>query len=494
MAEIVVSAAPGDEARAAAMAEALAALGFEAALTPGDAEAPKAIEEAKCVLALWSPSAATAPMLAVQATLAMQGAKLVCAEFADDCVPALFQSAPTTNLAVRDRLAFKERFEALVEQIEKLTPTEGDGDALPEALIKARSALNNGAEEPQPPQERKPFQWKGLAGVAAMVAVLFALGVGASRLVSFLRDQPMLVAHTPSAAAAEAIPVGPARAAATVQRASVAGYGLTEADLERLSWRDAAAKIRPGQAERIKADAQNGDAFAQTVACIGHMAGAQGFLPSPTAASEYCNDASGQNQRAALYLSWVLRRTTPHAAIDEGTARDRLAEAARRGLTVAQVDYALLLAPDARAPMQAQEEAGRMLLAAAEHGDARGQYNYAKWLRDSPAGPRDPSVAVPYLQRAADANDPEAQHMLATLYRDGIGVPRDDARARALYERAAARNFAPSMFNLADLVRASDRARAADLYRRLACMRDEHQISVMAVRRLHALGEAARCS
>jgi TPR repeat protein len=84
--------------------------------------------------------------------------------------------------------------------------------------------------------------------------------------------------------------------------------------------------------------------------------------------------------------------------------------------------------------------------------------------------------------------------MLATFYRDGVGVPRDTARAQTLYQRAAAQNFAPSMMNLADMLRNDDSERAASLYAQLACMRDEHQIAPLASRRLHAMGRAARCS
>ena len=72
-------------------------------------------------------------------------------------------------------------------------------------------------------------------------------------------------------------------------------------------------------------------------------------------------------------------------------------------------------------------------------------------------------------------------------------MPRDPARAQALYERAAAQNFAPAMLNLADILRGSDRDRAAALYRRLVCMRDERQIAPLAGRRLRAMGLSASC-
>jgi TPR repeat protein len=135
-------------------------------------------------------------------------------------------------------------------------------------------------------------------------------------------------------------------------------------------------------------------------------------------------------------------------------------------------------------------------LAAAERGDPRAQFFYARWLRDSPAGPQDPTAAIPFLQRAAEANQPEALHMLATLYRDGVGAPRNVAEAKALYDRAARQNHAPSMSNLADLLRdgsPEERARSIELYRQLACMTDEHQIQPRAVGRLRALQVSYSC-
>jgi TPR repeat protein len=258
--------------------------------------------------------------------------------------------------------------------------------------------------------------------------------------------------------------------------------------LERESWREVARAIDADVASQIKTRANAGDAEAQTLACLGHMAGAEGFLPSPNAARDQCDAAAEQNFPAALYLSWALQRSAPHAGLSEANARARLSEAARRGFSAAQIDYALI-STDAT-------ESGRLLLAAAEQNDPRGQYEYARWLRDSPAGPRDPTAALPYLDRAAQAGQVEAQHMLATLYRDGVGAPRDLTRARALYEQAARANHPPAMFNLADMLRGGageDRAKAIALYQRLACMRDEHQIAPLAQRRLRAMSAAAQC-
>jgi TPR repeat protein len=507
MTDIVIAAAPADEARAAAIAEALAALGFEVASRAlGDDDMAKAVDDAKCVLALWSPASSDQPKLAEQATLALERNKLVCAELDHGTLPDTYGAAPRTNLDASDRVIFKQRFEALIAQIERLTPTEGDADALPQALAKARAALGMPplapppepevlsplkTAEPLPPTstqaptapvvERRKLGWR-IAALGAMALLLFAVGIGASRLMTALRTTPLRAAH-----ASDATIVTPT--ALPTPR-----FGLTEIQLRTLPWREAAARLDGAETEQIKAAAERGDAFAQTLACLGHLAGAANFLPSPTAAGVYCDQASAQNYPAGLYMSWALRRSAPNAPITEAVARDRLAQAAQRGLVAAQIDFAQLLAPDARAPAASQVEAGRLLQSAAEHGDPRGQYYYARWLRDSPAGPHNPSAAIPYLQHAADAGEADALHMLATFYRDGIGAPRDAGRARALYERAAAQHFTPSMMNLADMLRASDPARATQIYAQLACMRDEHQIAPLASRRLHAMGQTARCS
>lgn len=487
MAEVCIAAAPGEDAPARGLGAALTALGFAVnPEAPAEAEIAKTVEDAKCVLAIWS-SALPPPWLVVMTTLALERKKLVCVEIETGATPAPFQSAPRIDLTTLDRADFKMRFEAMIGEVEKLTaPTEGDADALPDALAIARAAVVK-PESPPPTPAPRARRWPMVGALALALGIVFAIAFGAGRIINAARSGTLLIAEQPAEAAVAAATVAPD-----------APYGVTLAELETMPWREAAAKIRADAAARIKAEAEAGDSFASTLACLGHMAGAEGFLPSPAAARTHCDAASEQGYPAALYLSWALRRAAPHVAGDEATARARLAEAARKGWINAMVDYGSVLASDARAPLANQTEAGRLWLAAAERGDARGQYFYARWLRDSAAGPRDPSAAIPFLQRAAESNQRDALHMLATLYRDGIGVPRNAATARTLYERAATLQYPPSMFNLADLIEHgsdADRARAITLYRGLACMRDEQQIQPLAAQRLRAMRQApAACA
>lgn len=480
MAEVFIAAAPGEEAQARGLAEALQALGLDVASgTPAEAEIAKTAEDSKALVALWSPAAAAAPWVTALGVMAQERKKLISAEYKSGATPELFKAAPKIDLAIRDRNTFKTRFQALITELEKVTTAKAKAEALPEALIKARAAILN------PPMTPARKQARTLGVFAIGVAALFALGFGTGRVIQAVRSGTFLVA-TPAADAA------PARAETT--SAVAPPPTITAAQLEGETWQASSARITETIAADIKRRADNGEALAQAISCLGHMSGAAGFLPSPTAAREQCDASSEQHNAAGLYYSWILRRTAPHAGIDEATARGRLAEASRLNWSPAQIDYAQVLAGEPSAESQA--EAGRLFLAAAERGDARGQYFYARWLRDSSAGPRDPRAAAPYLERAAQSGQVDALHMLATLNRDGVGVPRNEGRAKALYEQAARQNYPASMFNLADMLRTGteqERARAISLYSELACMRDERQIQPMAVARLRALRQSAAC-
>jgi uncharacterized protein len=529
MADVLIAAADDANAGARGLAEALAALGFSTdAEPPEEAELTKAVDAVKCVVTWWpAPDAPTPPWVAAFAALALERNKLVSLEFVKDATPALFRGAARIDLSECDQVSFKARFDALIGEIEKRAPLEAGTaeDRRTEALGKAYLAL---APAPKPPDivepveappptptpaqavappaaksdappsaapaatkpttpKRRSARWT-IGMIAAAVALVFVVGFGAGRLINAARSGELAAWFRGATTTAVATPT----------ESLPAPLGVTLAELEALPWRDAAAKIDEPIAERIKAQAQRGNAYAQTLACLGHLAGSPGFLPSPAAARRLCDAASAQDYPAALYLSYVVRRTAPHAAISEADARARLRAASEQGWLPAQLDYAQLLAGDFRTSLADQTTAGRLWLTVADRGDARGQYNYARWLRDSPAGPRDPAAAVPYLERAAESGLAEAQHVLGTLYRDGIGVTRDPARARALYEQAAVQNYPASMFNLAAMIDTGpvrDQARAAELYRALSCMRDERQIQPMAAARLQAMRQLpATCS
>jgi hypothetical protein len=474
MADVYVAAAPGEEDKARGLADALKTLGFDAeAGAPKENDVKQLTDGAKAVLLIWSRAANSAPWFMALSMLAFDRKKLVSAEAESGATPGPFQTAPRIDLAVRDRTQFKARFQALIVELDKLAPTKGEEKAMPDALSKARAALLKPIVPPKGSQARK-------VGIfMAAVVALFAVGFGAGRVIQAVRAGDFSLAPPRAEASTTSAPVeaqAPAR--------------ITMAELERQPWREVVARIDADAGESIQDGARRGDALDQTLACLAHLGGAEGFLPSPVSAREQCDAAAAQNNAAGLYFSWVLHREAPHAELGEAEARARLLRAAELGWTPALIDYGQLLGPGQQA------EAGRLFLAAAEKNDPRGQFAYARWLRDSPAGPRDPAAAIPYLDRAARAGQLDAAHMLATLYRDGIGAERNATRARALYEQAARGGHSAAMFNLADMLRTGseqDRARAIALYRDLACMSDERQIQPMAAARLRALQESAAC-
>ena len=475
MADVYVAAAPGEEDKASGIADALKALGFAAeAGSPKESEITQIANGAKAVLLVWTRAANSAPWFMALAMLAFDRKKLVSGEALSGATPTAFHPAPRIDLAIRDRTQFKARFQALIIELDKLSPTKADEKALPDALSKARAALLKPIVPPKGSRTRQ------LGLFAAGVAALFVVGFSAGRVIQAVRSGDFVWATPRAEASTTASPVV-ARTPAPI----------TMAELERQPWREIVARINVQTGESIRIGAERGESLQQTLACLAHLGGAEGFLPSPVSAREQCDAAAAQNNPAALYFSWVLQREAPHSGLSETEARERLAQAAQLGWTPALIDYAQSLGPSQQA------EAGRLFLAAAEKDDPRGLFQYARWLRDSPAGPRDPAAAIPYLNRAAHAGQLDAAHMLATLYRDGVGVERNAGRARALYEQASRGGHTAAMFNLADMLRsgnAEDQARAIQLYQQLACMPDERQIQPMAAARLHALQNSATCS
>lgn len=188
MAEVFIAAAPDADAQAGGLAQALKTLGFDAAAcAPAESEIAKLVDEARCVIGLWSRGAPT-PELAMLAALAHERKKLVSAEVAPDATPAPFRAAPRVDLALRDRTAFKARFQALIEEVGKLSPTKANVAALPSVLAVTRSALmkrrETGGEK----------QLKTLGVFAAAVAALFVVGFGAGRVINLVRSGELSMA------------------------------------------------------------------------------------------------------------------------------------------------------------------------------------------------------------------------------------------------------------------------------------------------------------
>lgn len=81
-------------------------------------------------------------------------------------------------------------------------------------------------------------------------------------------------------------------------------------------------------------------------------------------------------------------------------------------------------APDP--PADIPDEIDR-LIARAEHGDVRAQYDLGMRTLYGRGIEKDPALAFQIIKDSADHENPAAQYKLAQMYRDGIGVPADTA-------------------------------------------------------------------
>jgi TPR repeat protein len=87
--------------------------------------------------------------------------------------------------------------------------------------------------------------------------------------------------------------------------------------------------------------------------------------------------------------------------------------------------------------LQDYNRAAALICAAAEQGDANGQFNCGLLYAEGKGVPKDPFTAVAYWAQAAEANHVAALNFLARSYRDGDGVAKDIVQAFSLFSKTA---------------------------------------------------------
>ncbi|GGY75994.1 tetratricopeptide repeat protein [Pseudoduganella plicata] len=146
-------------------------------------------------------------------------------------------------------------------------------------------------------------------------------------------------------------------------------------------------------------------------------------------------------------------------------AEQRLQRLAVQGATVAQRELGILY----RARPAARADAQRLLLQAAQAGDAQAAFHLGELYRVPAAGiAADPAAAWPWYQRAAEGGQAKAALQLGLMAKNGNGVPRDAAVAARWLQLAAELGNAHAMFLLSYAYREGegvtrDPARAAVL-------------------------------
>lgn len=88
------------------------------------------------------------------------------------------------------------------------------------------------------------------------------------------------------------------------------------------------------------------------------------------------------------------------------------------------------------------------LLAAAQRGDAKSQYELAMAYALGNGTPVDLAQSVQWLDRAAAQGDPEAENKLGQFYLNGTGVASNPQQAAYLYGKAAEAGYGPAQYNL----------------------------------------------
>jgi hypothetical protein len=99
---------------------------------------------------------------------------------------------------------------------------------------------------------------------------------------------------------------------------------------------------------------------------------------------------------------------------------------------------------------QAGDRAGaaRILLSAAEAGNARAQLRLAMMYEQGQGVPRDPRAAVQWYTRAASLGEPASQMELGGYYEDGDGVAENWTLAARLYQASATQGWVKGQFAL----------------------------------------------
>lgn len=100
-------------------------------------------------------------------------------------------------------------------------------------------------------------------------------------------------------------------------------------------------------------------------------------------------------------------------------------------------------------------EAAKWMLRAAEHGDARGQFNLAAMYFQGQGVPKDEGQAARWMREAADQKLAAGQFGLGSMYEHGRCVPQSATEAVKWYRKAADQGDPAAMNNLAFLLATS---------------------------------------
>jgi hypothetical protein len=208
-----------------------------------------------------------------------------------------------------------------------------------------------------------------------------------------------------------------------------------KAEMARLSGDLAALKAREAQdlPEHIQKEQRLRD----------EIAALSGTLSDAKAKEKELETAKAEIVRISQELAASLERTP----LGYSKARKRLEEAAGKGDAKAMIDLALLY-EDGLGVTRDYGKAAEWFEKAANKGEASAMIKLG-YLYENGLGPaRDYAKGHEWYEKAADKGDAVAMYRLGMLYGYGHGLARDDAQAREWYEKAAHKGDLKAMYNL----------------------------------------------
>ena len=215
-------------------------------------------------------------------------------------------------------------------------------------------------------------------------------------------------------------------------------YGLSEKELAILPLNDLInAALQQTSLEAIERGASNGDALGQALLCTAYNQGI-GVEASPETARRWCESGTKAGSHLAGWiLSSLVRVGGANAAPDVERADALLLAAADGGDARAQYEIGWRNLEAEASDTARQEMAVRYTRAAAEQGFQDAQFNLA-WLYENGKGvPQDYATAMLWYQKLADEESPVGLRGLGWMKMQGWGGPQDFAGARALLTKAS---------------------------------------------------------
>ncbi len=215
-------------------------------------------------------------------------------------------------------------------------------------------------------------------------------------------------------------------------------YGLTAKEVAVLPLNDLInTALQRTSLEAIERGASNGDGLGQALLCAAYDQGV-GVEASAETARRWCESGSKTGSHLAGYaLSTIVRAGTSTFAADETQADALLLAAADGGDARAQYEIGWRNVTPEGADAAQIETGLRYTRFAAEQGFQSAQFNLA-WLYENGKGvPQDYATAMLWYQKLADEDSPVGLRGLGWMKMQGWGGPQDFTGARELLTKAS---------------------------------------------------------